>query len=72
MGEEFQEEVSETERKEIEISCQHFKVDIMLRYPHDFILFFVRENDYVKRDYGLVYKLLNFDKNGYRGRISPE
>ena len=43
LRDEFQGAVTEEERRQIEQSCDHFPVQKILVYLHEFILFFVRE-----------------------------
>ena len=52
LRDEFQEAISEEERKEIESSCDHFPVEKVLGYLHEFILFFLRERGGEVKDFG--------------------
>ena len=51
LRDEFQEAVTEEERRKIEQSCDHFPVEKVLVYLHEFILFFVRERGDEEKDY---------------------
>ena len=48
----FQESVSEEERRQIEQSCDHFPVEKVLVYLHEFILFFLLEKGDDVKEYG--------------------
>ena len=52
LRDEFQEAVTEEERRQIEQSCDHFPVEKVLVYLHEFILFFVRERGDEEKNYG--------------------
>ncbi|KAI6656630.1 E3 ubiquitin-protein ligase [Oopsacas minuta] len=50
---EFQEVVSEEERKLIQESCKHFPVDKIMTYLHEYIIFFLQDRDSEEKAYGL-------------------
>ncbi|KAI6647050.1 E3 ubiquitin-protein ligase [Oopsacas minuta] len=50
---EFQEVVSEEERKLIQESCKHFPVDKIMAYLHEYIIFFLQDRDSEEKAYGL-------------------
>ena len=54
LREEFLEGVSEEEIKQLEHSCDHYPIEKVLLYLHDFILFFVRDRDDDEKNFGSV------------------
>ena len=54
LRDEFLEAINEDERKEIQSSCNHFPVEKVLGYLHEFILFFLKERGSELKDYGSV------------------
>ena len=54
LRDEFLEAISEDERKEIESSCDHFPVEKVLGYLHEFILFFLAEKGSDIKNFGCV------------------
>ena len=54
LKEEFLELTTEDETLEIIRSCDHFPVEKILVYLHEFILFFVRDRSDDQKNFGLV------------------
>ena len=54
LKEEFLQLITEDETQEIIRSCDHFPVEKMLVYLHEFILFFVRDRDVDEKNFGLA------------------
>ncbi|KAI6655769.1 E3 ubiquitin-protein ligase [Oopsacas minuta] len=61
LRDEFREVVSKEEKEQIQSSCDHFPVDKILVFLHDFILFFVRERDAEESNYGMRESIQEYD-----------
>ncbi|KAI6655776.1 E3 ubiquitin-protein ligase [Oopsacas minuta] len=60
LKDEFQEVVSDKEKRQIIRSCTHFPVEKILVFLHDFILFFVRVRDAEEKDFGLRESIMEY------------